>query len=368
MFWALKDVSFEVQPGEVIGIIGRNGAGKSTLLKILSQITEPTAGEVLIRGRVGSLLEVGTGFHSELTGRENVFLNGALLGMGKAEIARKFEEIVSFAQVEQFVDTPVKHYSSGMYVRLAFAVAAHLDPEVLIVDEVLAVGDYQFQQKCLGRMGDIARSGRTVLFVSHNMPSVALLCGTAILLGDGRLIDKGRTSAVIDRYLTSDSQGHSAAVWAQAEAPSTSLVSLKSVLVLNEDCNAQRVFAMHQAVVLQATYQVLKKAVVTVSFWLYNEQGLHLFATASYQSPNWTRAILEPGLYSSRCTIPHHFLNHGKYYVRVLVTRGTSQNEIDIPNVATFQVSECSDDRADFVGSWAGLVRPLLTWRSARIS
>jgi homopolymeric O-antigen transport system ATP-binding protein len=205
ILWALKDVCFEVQPGEVIGIIGRNGAGKSTLLKILSQITEPTSGEIDLHGRVASLLEVGTGFHPELTGRENIYLNGALLGMRKAEIEKKFDEIVAFSEVEQFLDTPVKRYSSGMYVRLAFAVAAHLEPEILVIDEVLAVGDAEFQKKCLGKMSDVARHGRTVLFVSHNMPAVKSLCQRAVLLDGGQIVAEGDVDAVVNRYLTADS-------------------------------------------------------------------------------------------------------------------------------------------------------------------
>jgi lipopolysaccharide transport system ATP-binding protein len=203
LFWALKDVSFSVKRGEVVGIIGRNGAGKSTLLKILSRITEPTEGEVDIHGRVGSLLEVGTGFHPELTGRENVFLNGAIMGMRREEIVRKFDDIVAFAEVEKFIDTPVKRYSSGMYTRLAFAVAAHLEPEILIVDEVLAVGDVEFQKKCLGKMGDVAKGGRTVLFVSHNMAAVQNLCTTGVLLSGGRVVAQGNIADVINRYLSS---------------------------------------------------------------------------------------------------------------------------------------------------------------------
>lgn len=202
-FWALRDVDFEVAPGEVIGVIGRNGAGKSTLLKILSRITEPTTGRVELYGRVASLLEVGTGFHPELTGRENVFLNGAVLGMRKAEIDRKFDEIVAFAEIEKFIDTPVKHYSSGMYVRLAFAVAAHLEPEILIIDEVLAVGDAQFQKRCLGKMNEVARSGRTVLFVSHNLRAVAQLCGHCIWIDGGRVISHGLANEVVVDYLAS---------------------------------------------------------------------------------------------------------------------------------------------------------------------
>ncbi|HSY18374.1 MAG TPA: ABC transporter ATP-binding protein [Candidatus Acidoferrales bacterium] len=205
-FWALRDVSFEIQHGEVVGIIGRNGAGKSTLLKLLSRITEPTTGRIRLRGRVASLLEVGTGFHPELTGRENIFLNGAILGMGKEEITRKFDEIVAFAEVEKFLDTPVKRYSSGMYVRLAFAVAAHLEPEILIVDEVLAVGDASFQKKCLGKMQDVSKGGRTVLFVSHNMGAVTTLCQTGIWMEKGRLIKTGPARKIVDEYLTANSE------------------------------------------------------------------------------------------------------------------------------------------------------------------
>jgi lipopolysaccharide transport system ATP-binding protein len=219
-FWALKDVSFEVEPGEVVGIIGRNGAGKSTLLKVLSRITEPTTGLVRLRGRVGSLLEVGTGFHPELTGRENIYLNGVILGMSRREVARRFDEIVAFAEMEQFLDTPVKRYSSGMYVRLAFAVAAHLDPEILIIDEVLAVGDMAFQKKCLGRMGDIAKSGRTILFVSHNMATVQNLCSRAVLLAGGRVAAQGDCAEVLASYLKPDASAE--------EAGSESLRSFRS--------------------------------------------------------------------------------------------------------------------------------------------
>src|SRR2546422_9770872 len=203
IFWALKNISFDVKQGEVVGIIGRNGAGKSTLLKILNRITEPTSGGADVYGRVGALLEVGTGFHPELTGRENIFMNGAILGMGRAEIRRKFDEIVAFAEIEQFLDTPVKRYSSGMYVRLAFAVAAHLDPEILLVDEVLAVGDAVFQKKCLGKMGQVAKEGRTVLFVSHNMTTIQSLCHRALWLDAGKLIDEGPTQTVVQHYLQS---------------------------------------------------------------------------------------------------------------------------------------------------------------------
>src|ERR1700687_4299272 len=213
MFWALKDVSLEVREGEVLGLIGRNGAGKTTLLKILSRITRPTEGRAEIRGRVRSLLEVGTGFHPELTGRENAFLSGAILGMSKAEITRKFDEIVAFAEIEKFIDTPVKHYSSGMYMRLAFSVAAHLEPEILLVDEVLAVGDASFQRKCLGKMGDVSRQGRTIVFVSHNMTAVKTLCSKAVLMRDGVVTASGMVADVVDDYLLGTAPGASAKEW-----------------------------------------------------------------------------------------------------------------------------------------------------------
>jgi lipopolysaccharide transport system ATP-binding protein len=241
-FWALKDVSFEVPQGQVVGIIGRNGAGKSTLLKILSRITEPTEGEVDLHGRVGSLLEVGTGFHPELTGRENIYLNGAVLGMSRAEINRKFDEIVAFAEVEKFLDTPVKHYSSGMQMRLGFAVAAHLEPEILFVDEVLAVGDVQFQKRCLGKMGEVAKGGRTVLFVSHNMAAIQALCGSAIALSGGIVAANGPTKTVVDGYLTDVSRGHLVPLRDRIDRQGSGAVRFISIAFANGQCEFQTGF------------------------------------------------------------------------------------------------------------------------------
>src|ERR1041384_3557613 len=232
--WALKDVSLEVQQGELLGIIGHNGAGKSTLLKILSRITKPTTGRVALYGRVGSLLEVGTGFHPELTGRENIFLSGAILGMRRAEIERKFDEIVAFSEVEQFIETPVKWYSSGMYVRLAFSVAAHLEPEILIMDEVLAVGDAAFQQKCLDKMHEIRQQGRTIFFVSHNMPAVTRLCRRVLLMQQGQIIADGAPQEIVNTYLSSSWDIGAERAWAAAEAPGNSVVRLRRVRVRNE--------------------------------------------------------------------------------------------------------------------------------------
>ncbi|SFV35115.1 ABC transporter ATP-binding protein [Hyphomicrobium facile] len=234
-FWALKDVSFELKRGDVVGVIGRNGAGKSTLLKVLSRITEPTSGRVEIKGRIASLLEVGTGFHPELTGRENIFLNGAILGMRRAEIERKFDEIVAFAEVEKFLDTPVKRYSSGMYVRLAFAVAAHLEPEILVVDEVLAVGDAEFQRKCLGKMKDVAGQGRTVIFVSHNLAAVKALCTRSILLRAGRVACDGSVDAVIKQYVSASDAAHSISFDENKTRPAISAIEVNSEALIERD-------------------------------------------------------------------------------------------------------------------------------------
>ncbi|MBR8826522.1 MAG: ABC transporter ATP-binding protein [Gomphosphaeria aponina SAG 52.96 = DSM 107014] len=254
-FWALKDVSFEVKQGEVIGIIGRNGAGKSTLLKILSRITEPTTGKIKIKGRVASLLEVGTGFHPELTGRENIFLNGAILGMSKAEIKKKFDEIVAFAEVEKFLDTPVKRYSSGMYVRLAFAVAAHLEPEILVVDEVLAVGDAAFQKKCLGKMGDVAtKEGRTVLFVSHNMEAVSNLCKKAILLKHGKVILEGNTFDAIQRYIQDSISYSQTSLDKRKDRKGDGKIRFTSVNFQNKQGQSVNCFATGQDVKLILSY------------------------------------------------------------------------------------------------------------------
>ncbi|HEY0084154.1 MAG TPA: polysaccharide ABC transporter ATP-binding protein, partial [Pyrinomonadaceae bacterium] len=258
-FWAVKDVSFEVQPGEVVGIIGRNGAGKSTLLKLLSRITEPTTGRIELYGRVGSLLEVGTGFHPELSGRENIYLNGAILGMSRTEIARKFDEIVAFAEVERFIDTPVKHYSSGMYLRLAFAVAAHLEPEILIVDEVLAVGDSAFQKKCLNKMQDVGQEGRTVIFVSHNMPAVTRLCPRAIMLGQGQILADGPTPKVIHMYLDSGLGMAAAREWPESSnAPGDDFVRLRAVRVRDGQGEVSETMEIRQPVTIEIEYEVLR--------------------------------------------------------------------------------------------------------------
>jgi lipopolysaccharide transport system ATP-binding protein len=366
--WALKDINLQVQQGEVLGIIGRNGAGKSTLLKILSKVTAPTSGEVKIKGRIASLLEVGTGFHPELTGRENIYLNGAILGMNKPEITRKFDEIVDFSGVEQFIDTPVKRYSSGMYVRLAFAVAAHLEPEILLVDEVLAVGDADFQKKCLGKMGEVAKEGRTVLFVSHNMQAVSLLCPSTALLESGRIAARESTSRVVTQYLSSGSSQSARAVWRFEDAPGTKTARLHSVSALNEKGEVCADLWLNKPITLAAQFWILRRARVEISFHLYNQQGMVLFATGNFHAPDWRGVEHDPGLYAASCTIPEHFLNDGQYYIKVYLHHGrTHRTDAVVPEAISFRVLDPGDTRGDWTGPWIGLIRPLLPWAGARI-
>jgi lipopolysaccharide transport system ATP-binding protein len=309
-FWALKDVSFEVKRGEVVGVIGRNGAGKSTLLKVLSRITEPTSGRIEIDGRVASLLEVGTGFHPELSGRENIYLNGAILGMARTEIRRKFDEIVAFSEVERFLDTPVKRYSSGMYMRLAFAVSAHLEPEILVVDEVLSVGDAAFQQKCLGKMGEVARHGRTVLFVSHNMQAVASLCGVAVLLRQGELVRFGPTEFVQAEYLARDEKA-AGTKWSGRDGSDD--LALLSAEVIGSSGD---LFRTDHPVRVQVRYQVGRPLMgVVCAVEVYNRQGTRLLYTAvdDLQAP--PPPVTPPGTYAWELTIPANVFSAGAYKV-----------------------------------------------------
>src|SRR5215217_3559981 len=280
--WALENVSFEVMPGEVVGIIGRNGAGKSTLLKILSRITEPTTGQIDLYGRVGSLLEVDAGFHPELTGRENIYLNGSILGMRRSEIERKFDEIVAFAETEKFLDTQVKYYSSGMYTRLAFAVAAHLEPELLVVDEVLAVGDANFQKKCLNKMQDVSEHGRTVLFVSHSMSAITRLCQRAILLDKGKVLVDGPTSQVVNAYLDSGFGTAAVREWPDlSKAPGDDIVRLRAVRVRAHDGEITDELDIRKPVGIEIEYQVLKPGSVLVpNLHFSNEENIIAFVTA----------------------------------------------------------------------------------------
>jgi lipopolysaccharide transport system ATP-binding protein len=317
-FWALKDVSFEVKQGDRLGIIGRNGSGKSTLLKILSRIIEPTEGEITLDGKITSLLEVGTGFHPELTGRENIFLNGAILGMSRAEIKRKFDEIVAFAEVEKFLDTPVKRYSSGMYVRLAFAVAAHLEPEILIVDEVLAVGDARFQKKCLGKMKDIGEQGRTVLFVSHNMAAIQRLCSKAIYLDLGQIKQVGSSGDVIQAYLSGSSYLDQSVNVLSQSLICSSEVDIISFYPCDEDGNIREYFRISESLCFAIQYRIKKQApLLRVGIDLYSYlSGDILFRTFDDDFNRYSR---EPGYFETVCIIPRNLLKPGLYYASLQV-------------------------------------------------
>ena len=370
-FWALRDVSFEVRRGEVLGIIGRNGAGKSTLLKVLSRITEPSEGRVRIRGRVASLLEVGTGFHPELTGRENIYVNGAILGMTRAEITRKFDEIVAFAEVERFLDTPVKRYSSGMYVRLAFAVAAHLEPEILVIDEVLAVGDAEFQKKCLGKMGDVARGGRTILFVSHNMQAVSVLCQNAISLVNGRLADQGPARQVVQRYLASGEHRSAEAAWSSDNAPSGNSFRLRSVRVCGTDGHVSYDQYCGAPVTLSMEFWCLRSMKVLPSFHLYNQDGIFVFPTSPMLVGELDQKVYEPGLFRCSCVIPAALLNTGSYSVHAFLSRETDGLPyIRVRDAVSFRVI---NDGTGMGGAWTGtddwpgVIRPMLAWSAERL-
>jgi lipopolysaccharide transport system ATP-binding protein len=369
IIWALTDVSFEVNRGEVVGIIGRNGAGKSTLLKILSRITEPTRGFAEIKGRISSLLEVGTGFHPELTGRENVFLNGAILGLRKREIERKFDEIVAFAEVEKFIDTPIKRYSSGMYLRLAFAVAAYLEPEILLIDEVLAVGDFDFQKKCLNKMEDVSSQGRTVFFVSHNMPAVTRLCQRVILLGEGRVLKDGHSHQVVSAYLQSGLGTTAVREWRDLQtAPGDDIVRLRAVRVKNNDGQISDAIDIRKPVLLEMEYEVLKASHVLIpNYHIFNDEGVNVFITADY-NPQWRNSIRPAGRYKSIVRIPGNFLSEGTLLVAASIGTMKPVNvHFYEPDAVAFQVIDSLDGdsaRGDFAGPFPGVVRPLLNWET----
>jgi lipopolysaccharide transport system ATP-binding protein len=370
-FWALRDINLTVQPGELIGVIGRNGAGKSTLLKILSRVTKPTTGRVEMYGRVGSLLEVGTGFHSELTGRENVFLSGAILGMRRTEIERKFDEIVAFSEIEKFIDTPVKRYSSGMYVRLAFSVAAHLEPEILIMDEVLAVGDAAFQQKCLDKMHAIRQHGRTIFFVSHNMPAVTRLCRRAILLHEGRIVSEGEPQAVVNDYLSASWNITAEREWLTPEdAPGNHVVRLVRVRVLDETGANVTAFDVRRPVRIEITYDVLEAGhVLSPHVQLHNEEGVHAFSSHD-TSDDWRRTPRAVGRYASVMLIPGNMLAEGTLRAHVGVMSYTPATTLHAQarNVVAFQVIDTQQGdsaRGDYIGPIPGVVRPLLNWTTS---
>lgn len=367
-FWALKDVGFTINQGDRVGVIGRNGAGKSTLLKVLSRITEPTTGKIRINGRVASLLEVGTGFHPELTGRENIFLNGAILGMSKAEIKKKFDEIVAFAEIEKFLDTPVKRYSSGMYVRLAFSVAAHLESEILIVDEVLAVGDASFQKKCLGKMEDVGKDGRTVLFVSHNMAMISNLCQKGVVLKQGGvLFEGGMSDAVLayyqDNYGDRGSSGY--------ESSGNKYASEFAALLGVELVGAQEkfIFTIHDQITVRMKYKVKQdvQAKFVPEFHCYRTDGTCVFVTHP-ENVNDTYA----GEYTAECIIPARLLNEGVYFIGAAMAGYFTNHwntEFYDPNALTFNIVDPMDQRFNrygYAGPIPGAVRPKLEWTVAQ--
>lgn len=368
--WAVKDVSFEVKQGEVVGIIGCNGAGKSTLLKILCRITEPTSGRAIVEGRVGSLLEVGTGFHPELTGRENVYLNGVILGMKKAEVEKKFGEIVAFSEVGKFIDTPVKRYSSGMKVRLAFAVAAHLEPEILLVDEVLAVGDAAFQKKCLGKMQDVASEGRTVLFVSHNMVAMQSLCSRVIWLDEGKKKEDGQASQVVSDYLKTAHGVVEEQVWEDmTSAPGDENFRLRRVRVLPQNGSMSDGITMEVPFVIECEYwNLLPDARLHITLHILNEQGIIAFTSGSALDPVWKNRPLQEGLYKSVCHIPGNLLNSGRHQVKLLVVKDRSRVIYRHENAASFDILDLNERPVGGFGREPGVVQPLLQWTTEGIS
>ncbi len=368
--WALNGVSFEVEYGEAVGIIGRNGTGKSTLLKILSRITEPTTGRAGVHGRLSSLLEVGTGFHPELTGRENVYLNGAILGMKRDEIDRKFDEIVAFSELEQFIDTPAKHYSTGMYLRLAFSVAAHLEPDILLVDEVLAVGDAAFRKKCLGKMGEAARLGRTVLFVSHSLGILANLCPRAILLSQGRIIADGPSREVITRYLQDGAEASGECVWDDSsDAPGNERVRLRAVRIVSGQQTSADV-GIEDPIQIEAEFWNLKpKQELSTGIQLLDGMGVEVLSSANFPSASLTRdewfdKPYPVGLFRATCTLPGNFLNEGLYSVNVLVFNRISQIELSAREIIRFHVHDTGVLGAEGRVQWGGVVRPRLAWQT----
>lgn len=364
-FWALKDISLKIEPGERVGIIGRNGAGKSTLLKIISRITPPTTGEAFIRGRVGSLLEVGTGFHPELTGRENIYLNGSILGLKKTEISRQLDAIIDFSGVEKFIETPLKHYSSGMQLRLAFSVAAHLEPEVLMIDEVLAVGDLEFQQKCLGKMEEVSKQhGRTILFVSHNMSYISGLCDRAILLDSGTLLTEGKTPEVISEYIE---RTRSQSLTDTVTGPSNEIVRLLSLRTLNSVGQPADSFAADETIDLEMKYEVLEGGhVLWLGYNFHNEAGVNVFDTHSVNTTEY-REPHETGVYTAVTRVPAHFLNTGMYFTSCAIFNHLKQvvhfHEKDRLVFHIHDVFDRITARGMSPGEFPGVVRPFLNWK-----
>ncbi|GAB3783485.1 ABC transporter ATP-binding protein [Spirosoma horti] len=352
-FWALRDVNFAIEQGDRVGIVGHNGAGKSTILKILSKIIEPTTGTVRIKGRVASLLEVGTGFHPELTGRENIYLNGSLLGMSRSEIRKQFDEIVAFAGVEKFLDTPVKRYSSGMYVRLGFAISAHLDPEIMIVDEVLAVGDAEFQKKSLGKMRDNSASGRTIIFVSHNLTAVQALCNKTLYFEKGRLIEQGETNQVIASYLSKVSKTRLAREWATPEeAPGNDLVRVRRIELVPDYLDELTHIDVRTSMTFRFEFwNLMDHANLNLSLHLNSMTGECIFNIGTLSQP------YGKGLIAGECTIPGYFLNDGSYTISMMIVKDTVTPLYVMEEGITFDVEDYREGIA-WYGKWPGYVRP----------
>lgn len=361
LLWALKDISFDVQQGEVLGIIGRNGAGKSTLLKILSRVTAPTTGDIKVKGRIASLLEVGTGFHPELTGRENVFLNGAILGMKKAEISRKFDEIVDFSGVEKFINTPVKRYSSGMYVRLAFAVAAHLDPEILIVDEVLAVGDIEFQKKCMGKMSQVARDGRTVLFVSHNIGAIVRLCSRGILLNQGKISIAADIETTVKSYIA---MGNLQRAEYTQPADSEKPINLRGIYLTTQNGNLQSQFKYTEGFRVNIQYEVnqpIKNCSVWIGFRTLDDFIIFGTSDTDLSADLWEGRKV--GIYNTSVTIPGNWLNDGNYHIVVGISSAISKQVYDrVEAIECTILDDGTPEKMRTGYSRPGVLQPFLTW------
>jgi lipopolysaccharide transport system ATP-binding protein len=368
--WALRDISFDVQKGQVLGIIGRNGAGKSTLLKVLSRVTDPTEGYGEINGRVGSLLEVGTGFHPELTGRENIFLNGAILGMHRQEIEKKFDEIVAFSEVEQFIDTPVKRYSSGMYLRLAFSVAAHLEPEILVVDEVLAVGDADFQRKCLGKMGDVAQQGRTVLFVSHNMSAILRLTQEALVLDKGRILMRAPTPQAVDYYLNMGLAKQGERIWETDEVPESAVPFRPVALrVLDNQGNVVETARSTEGFDIEVEYELADTITgLRVGLYMTTTQGEIVFTTFDTDKIEVFEKLANrsAGHYSSRCHVPANFMNEGRFVVGVNASSYRIKRYFQDEQALTFTVDGTGAPGMHWPEPRQGAIRPQLDWQIDR--
>ncbi|PKO05974.1 MAG: ABC transporter ATP-binding protein [Chloroflexi bacterium HGW-Chloroflexi-3] len=364
--WALKDISFDIERGSVVGIVGRNGAGKSTLLKVLSRVTDPTSGVGEIRGRVGSLLEVGTGFHPELTGRENIYLNGAILGMKRTEIEKKFDEIVDFSEVVKFIDTPVKRYSSGMYLRLAFAVAAHLEPDILVVDEVLAVGDAEFQRKCLGKMSDVAEQGRTVLFVSHNMSAILRLTTETLVMEKGRIVKRAPSNEAVDYYLSSGFAETGEREWDQDEIPENSAPFLPKVLrIRNEQGQIVNTIRSTEKMSIEFEYK-LEEAItgLRVGYYLMSSRGEFVFTTFDTDEPQMYDRFLarEKGHYISRCEIPADTFNDGRFIVGINASTYRIHRYFQDERAISFNVDPAGAPGMQWPEQRLGPTRPRLHW------